>query len=376
MSILNIGVVGAGAVATSVHLPILKRRSDLFNVCAVADINIESANHLADRFSIPKDARFSSAYAMILSGKIDAIAIINSGSHCKLVVAALDAGLNVFCEKPLAYSKKEMHLIESALDNSRGNLMIGYMKTYDPAVTRVKELIGAKRPRTVDVLVLHPSGESQLATSEISVKAFRPSPEVVNGFVRETHDIAVDALGLAAAEAFGAEYSDIIMGSIIHELSVLRALDIHISEIDYVDRWPRTAPSDSFVIHGRTEDGVRVTIRWFYLDAYPMYQEEIRWVSQSEGHHVIFPSPYILRVPTKLTSTRRIGLAHEVSTFESYEPAFEIELAAFHALALTGVQKSDPIAAGTEDLLISQMIAQKICDLEAIPTGGDLQPFK
>lgn len=370
--ILEIGVVGAGAVATSVHLPILTRRSDLFHVCAIADFNAASATHLAERFGIPEDGRFSSAYEMISSGKIDSIAIINSGSHCKLVVAALDAGLNVFCEKPLAYTKKEMNLIESALTNSRGHLMIGYMKTFDPAVVRAKQEIGTKRPRTIDVLVLHPSGESQLSTSEISVKAFRPAPELVAGFVKEARDIAIEALGDSAAKAFGAEYGDIILGSIVHELSVLRALDIHITKIDFVDRWPRDSRSESFVIHGRTDDGVRVTIRWFYLDEYPMYQEEIRWVSESEGHHIIFPSPYILRVPTKLISTRRIGLAHDVSIFESYEPSFEIELAAFHNLVATGHQMTDPIAAGKEDLAISQMIAQMICWVEGIQIGGDL----
>ncbi len=370
--ILNIGVVGAGAVATSVHLPILTRRSDLYRVRAVADFNIEAANHLADRFGIPADSRFSSPTEMIASGKIDSIAIINSGSHCNLVVAALNAGLNVFCEKPLAYSRSEMTKIEEALKESNGNLMIGYMKTYDPAVARAKTAIQGKRPRTVDVLVLHPSGESQLATSEISVKGFRPSPELLAGFIEDAQKIASEALGEAAAKAFGDEYADIILGSIIHEFSVLRSLDIHISKIDFVDRWPRDSRSESFVIHGRTEDDVRVTIRWFFLSEYPMYQEEIRWVSESEGHHIIFPSPYILRVPTKLISTRRIGLAHDVSTFESYEPAFEIELVAFHALAQSGKQLTDPIAAGYEDLALSQLIAKKICESENIPLGGDL----
>lgn len=370
--ILEIGVVGAGSVATSVHLPILTRRSDLFHVCAIADFNTESANNLAERFGIPKEGVFSSAYEMISSGKIDTIAIINSGSHCKLVVAALDAGLNVFCEKPLAYTKSEMALIDHALGKSKGHLMIGYMKTYDPAVARAKQDIGTKRPRTVDVLVLHPSGESQLATSEISVKAFRPAPSLVEGFKREAHEIAVDALGEDAARAFGDEYGDIILGSIIHEFSVLRSLDIHISCVDYVDHWPKENRSESFIVHARTADDVRVTIRWFYLDTYPLYQEEIRWVSQTEGHHIIFPSPYILRVPTKLISTRRVGLAHDVSTFESYEPSFEVELAAFHRLATTGEQMTDPIAAGMEDLAISQMIAQKICESEGIQVGGDL----
>jgi len=371
-NIVKIGVVGAGAVATSVHLPILTRRSDLFKVTAIADFNIASASHLGDRFGIPHDARYSSAYEMFSSGKIDAVAIINSGSHAKLVVAALEAGLNVFCEKPLAYSKNEMSTIESAVKTSRGHLMIGYMKIYDPAVKQARQAIGTKRPRSVDVLVLHPSGESQLATSEISVKAFPSSPDLVAGFIKSAKDLETEALGKKAAEAFGSEYADIILGSIIHEFSVLRALDIHISEIDFVDRWPRTERSESFVIHGRTDDGVRVTIRWFYLDKYPMYQEEIRWMSEEEGHHIIFPSPYILRVPTKLISTRRVGLAHEEATFESYEPSFEIELAAFHALTLTGKQQGDPIADGYEDLAISQSIARKICQLEGIETGGDL----
>lgn len=370
--IVNIGIVGAGAVATSVHLPILTRRSDLFKVTAVADFNQAAAIHLTERFGIPTDAHFTSAYEMINSGKIQAIAIISSGSHCDLVVAALEAGLNVFCEKPLAYTQNEMGRIEKSLKSSNGHLMIGYMKTYDPAITHAKKAIGAKRPRTVDVLVLHPSGESQLATSEISVKAFPPSPELIDGFVKSAQDLEVAALGEAAAKAFGKEYEDIMMGSIIHELSVLRAFDIHITQIDFVDRWPRTSRSESFIIHGRTDDGVRVTIRWFYLDKYPMYQEEVRWVNEEEGHHITFSSPYILRVPTKLVSTRRIGLDHDVSTFESYQPSFEIELVAFHALVTTGKQEYDPISAGYEDLNITQMVARKICELENIALGGDL----
>ena len=364
--VIKIGIIGAGAVATSVHLPILTRRSDLFQVAAVADFNIESANHLADRFGIPAPSRYSSAYDLMNSGKVDAVAVLNSGSHCAVVVAGLNANLHVFCEKPLAYSRQEMIQIQNALANSSGKLMIGYMKTYDQAVVRAKEAIGESRPRSVDILVLHPSGDSQLVTSEVSVKAFPASRELIAEFTRGATDLAVEAIGEAAATAFGAEYLDIILGSIIHEFSVLRALGIHLTHIDYVDRWPTTSRSDSFIINGRTDDGVRVGIRWFYLDQYPMYQEEVRWVSESAGHHIIFPSPYILHVPTKLISTKRIGVDHETTTFQSYQPSFEIELTAFHTLVKTGYQKSDPIADGTEDLGISQLIARKICETEKL----------
>ena len=103
-----------------------------------------------------------------------------------------------------------------------------------------------------------------------------------------------------------------------------------------------------------------------------MYQEEIRWVSDVEGHHIVFPSPYILRVPTQLISTYRKGIDHQSNKFESYKPAFESELEAFYQLVKTGKQDADPIADGLEDLALAQKIAKKIAENEEIALGGEL----
>lgn len=366
---IRVGVVGAGAVASSVHLPILRRRTDLFDLRAIADLNRTAADALAKRFAIAHV--FDSTDAMYKSGEIDAVFILNSGAHGEVTAQALDAGLDVFCEKPLAYSKNELNLIESSLHKSGRKLMLGYMKTFDQAVYKAKERITG-RPRTVDVVVLHPSGESQLATTDVHVEAFPLPKEFLPRLESSNNTLMLDALGAEAAKAFGIEYLDIMMGSIIHELSVLRALDIHIEKIDYVERWPQKSRSESFIIVGQTSDGVRVTIRWFYLEGYPKYQEEIRWINEKEGHHIIFYSPYILRVPTEYIHTQRIGLDHVEQTFKSYQPNFEIEIAAFAELVHTGKQQEDPIAAGLEDLVITQKIARKICELEGITPGGDV----
>ena len=371
MKRVRVGLVGAGAVASSVHLPILSRRSDLYEVVAIADLNLAATHVLADRFGISRDKCFDSPHKLISSGDIDAIMVLNSGSHAEVVVSALNSGLNVFCEKPLAYTKREMVEIEKALKSSGKQLMIGYMKTFDNAVIAAKNAIKS-RPRTVDVLVLHPSGDSQLVTSEISVD-MPASPASLNKiFSKVKNDTQVEALGQDAAKSFGNLYTDIVLGSVIHEFSVLRALDVHITEVDFVDRWPSPGQSEAIIIHARTADGVRVTIRWFYLDQYPAYQEEIRWVNDEEGHHIIFPSPYILRIPTQLISTRRRGIDHEVTRTNSYTASFENELVAFHNLVLTGKQEYDPIADGYEDLAIAQMIAKKIAEREGTKAGGDI----
>ena len=278
---IRIGVIGAGAIASSVHLPIMTRRSDLFTVTALADLNLPAVEALANRFSI--EHRFDSAEKLIASGEIDAVAILNSGTHADYVIQALNSGLNVFCEKPLAYTRAEIDSIESALKKSAGQLMIGYMKTYDAAVLAAAENI-TSRPRTVDVLVLHPSGDSQLATTDLSVDIPQAPESLHPIFSKSKKRVQVEALGETATSAFGNRYTDIVMGSVIHEFSVLRELDIHITEIDFVDRWPSPGQSESIIIHARTQDGVRVTIRWFYLDKYPAYQEEIRWVNEQEGH--------------------------------------------------------------------------------------------
>lgn len=371
MSRVRVGLVGAGAVASSVHLPILTRRSDLFEVVSIADLNLEATYVLADRFGISRENCYDSPHKLISSAAIDAIMVLNSGSHAEVVVAALNAGLNVFCEKPLAYTKREMQEIKKALEDSGKNLMIGYMKTFDSAVIAARKAISS-RPRTVDVLVLHPSGDSQLVTSELSVDLPTSPPALNDIFSKVKNDIQVEALGETAAKSFGNLYTDMVLGSVIHEFSVLRALDVHITEVDFVDRWPSPGQSDSIIVHARTADGVRVTIRWFYLDQYPAYQEEIRWVNEEEGHHIIFPSPYILRIPTQLISTKRRGIDHEMTRFNSYTASFENELAAFHNLVMTGKQDADPIADGLEDLGIAQMIAKKIAERENIPVKGDL----
>jgi len=41
MSKIRIAVIGAGAVTSTIHLPILTRRSDLFSIEALFDLNLE-----------------------------------------------------------------------------------------------------------------------------------------------------------------------------------------------------------------------------------------------------------------------------------------------------------------------------------------------
>lgn len=369
VSRLKVGIVGAGEIASSVHLPILTRRSDLFEVVAIADLNLDAAHAVADRFNVQE--RYASTQEMLSAANLDMVAVLNSGSHAIHVVLALNAGLDVFCEKPLAYSRAEIDAIEAALQTSGKKLMVGYMKTFDPAVNKAQGKIQG-RPRSVDVLVLHPSGASQMATTEMSTDIPKPPEDLVSLFTSMRQEINTKALGKIGSDAIGNVYSEIILGSVIHEFSVLRTLGVEISEVDFVDRWPKTPQSDSIVIHGRTIDDVRITVRWFYLENYPAYREEVRWVNENEGHHIIFASPYIMRIPTQYIHTTREGLDHHEDFFNSYQTGFECELVAFHSHVTAHGDMADPINTGRADLLLAQKIAKKILETENYELGGEL----
>ena len=188
---IRIGVVGAGLIASSVHLPILRRRIDLFDLRAITDLNRAAADALAKRFAINKV--FDSTAAMYESGEIDAVFILNSGGHAEVAAQALDAGLDVFCEKPLAYSQDEMVLIETAWRKSGRKLMLGYMKTFDQAVYKAQERIKS-RPRSVDVVVFHPSGDSQVATTDAHLETFPLSKESLAKIEESNKKAMVDAI--------------------------------------------------------------------------------------------------------------------------------------------------------------------------------------
>lgn len=155
---MRIAVVGTGAVAQVVYLPLLHRRGDLFELHALCDRSETVLKAVGDRYGMLPANRHTSLAAMVDGVTLDGVILLTSGSHGALARAVLDAGLAVLCEKPLAYTLREADALAGEF-----RLQLGYMKLCDPAVAvarRWLEDIGALR--AVEVVVLHPSMVAQL----------------------------------------------------------------------------------------------------------------------------------------------------------------------------------------------------------------------
>ena len=86
------------------HLPILARRPDLFEVAALCDLSPGTLRAVADRYRIGR--RHRTLDELLETGGIDAVMILTSGSHGAAAATAAAAGVPVFCEKPLCYLER------------------------------------------------------------------------------------------------------------------------------------------------------------------------------------------------------------------------------------------------------------------------------
>jgi myo-inositol 2-dehydrogenase / D-chiro-inositol 1-dehydrogenase len=371
---LRIGVAGLGAVAQAVHLPLLARLADTFEIAALCDLSPALLAALGDRYRVPADARFGSVEDLLGGASIDGLLVLTSGSHGAVALAALERGLPVLCEKPLAYTRAEADALAASPNAAR--LLLGYMKVFDPAVVEAARISadpasGLGPLRSVEVTVLHPTSESQLgfahllsAPSHFKTGGTSPLEEATNALVRQ-------AIGPAAADALGRFYGGTLLSSVVHELSVIRAVAGGVVAIDRVDTWPADAFPGSIALSGRLADGARVTIGWHYLEDYPAYREDVRFHHVGGSVELTFPSPYRLHEPTLLTVATGRNETRRRVTFDSMDEAFEIELLAFADLIRDGAPPRTGIADGRADIVICQQAIARLAEQRGIEIGGE-----
>ena len=370
---VRLGVMGLGTVAQAVHLPLVTRRRDLFEVTAVCDLSAELAEQVTGRFGLGQASRHRSVEGLLDGGRVDALLLLTSGSHGAVAAAALGRGLPVLCEKPLAYTLAEADTLASLAGAGPPRLQLGYMKLHDPAVRRaLRELTGGQAAlRAVEVTVLHPSEAGQLAHAGVIEPGPADVPPATVEMLRlETARLQECALGPAPAE-LRRLYTEVALGSLVHDLAVVRLLAGDPERVEHADAWPAGRWPPSVAVDALLSGGVRLTVRWHYLDRYPAYREEVRLYHEEGSVALAFPSPYLLHAPTVLTVTGRDGDAVRVCEHRSTVEAFEEQLAAFHRLVTEGAPPAAGVAEGRADILTCQRIVKRLAARRGIELGGE-----
>ncbi|MBM7691265.1 putative dehydrogenase [Peribacillus deserti] len=136
MTELRIGIIGAGGIAQSRHIPTLLKLNEQVIIEAVYDVNQAAAAAAAGRFNIPKIMNSHQE----LFAEVDAVVICTPNKfHSEIAIAALQAGVHVLCEKPMALTSQESEAMIQASKSSGKVLSIGFHYRF------MKESIAAKK---------------------------------------------------------------------------------------------------------------------------------------------------------------------------------------------------------------------------------------
>jgi predicted dehydrogenase len=369
---VRVAVAGLGAVAQSVHLPLLARRWDLFEVVALCDLSGSLREELGKQYGVAPHQRYGEVADLLANADADAVLLLTSGSHGEVARPALQRSLPVFCEKPLAYTLAEADRLAAAEQAlGRPALLLGYMKERDQAVRRLRErLAEVDGIRAVEVRVLHPAGAAQLAFANLRPAADQV-PETVAALRRQEEQLLDAALGPGTPGWFRSLYARIVLTSLVHDTSLLRVLFGGLTTVDDVQVWPEGSDRPSVEVSGGLPNGARVRMAWHYLPDYPAYHETLAVHHARGSLEVRFGTPYLLNAPTELEVVEAVP-GGEVRSRNAFTcESFEAELVEFHAMVTAGIRPVAGIAEGRADILTSLRIMRRLAEQLGITVGGE-----
>ena len=141
MEKIKVAVVGVGNIA-DVHILRGYQKLPDFELYALCDINEARLNAKADRYGVAR--RYTDIDVMLaeIADEIDAVDVcVWNCHHASSAIKALNAGLHVFCEKPMAYNTAEAVAMKEAAEKAGKVLMIGFVMRFEDETKIAKDFV-------------------------------------------------------------------------------------------------------------------------------------------------------------------------------------------------------------------------------------------
>lgn len=167
---IRYAVVGGGSISQGAFMPGVGQTDNSVMAALVTGDPVKAA-HLAKRYGL-KSYTYEQYDRLLASGEIDAVYVATPNfRHTEFVVPALEAGIHVLLEKPMATDEAECEKMLEAQKRTGTKLMIAYRLHCEPGTLEMIERVHAGE-----------FGEPRLFTATFTqtVKPATTAPRVVS----------------------------------------------------------------------------------------------------------------------------------------------------------------------------------------------------
>ncbi|MFJ2192965.1 Gfo/Idh/MocA family protein [Kitasatospora sp. NPDC087861] len=147
---MPVGVIGLGDIAQKAYLPVLAALPGLDLRLMTRDR--AKLDRIGDSYRVDPGKRFTDLGELVGSGIRAAFVHAATDQHVPIVERLLTAGVDVYVDKPLAYTLEGSRRLVDLADRTGCSLMVGFNRRYAPGYVQAKE-----RPR--DLIVLQKNRE-------------------------------------------------------------------------------------------------------------------------------------------------------------------------------------------------------------------------
>ncbi|MFC7392753.1 Gfo/Idh/MocA family protein [Scopulibacillus cellulosilyticus] len=138
---IRFGVIGTGAIGRE-HIRRISQTLSGGEIVAVTDVNQEAAKQVVEQFKLDASV-YPDDKSLVAAENVDAVLVTSWGpAHEQSVLAAIEEGKYVFCEKPLAVTAEGcMNIVEAEMKHGKRLVQVGFMRRYDSGYVQLKEAI-------------------------------------------------------------------------------------------------------------------------------------------------------------------------------------------------------------------------------------------
>jgi len=142
---LKAGIIGCGEIAFSKHMPGLAKLRDV-EMTAFCNRSLEKAERAAAEFGAEVSRVYTDYNKLLQDNELDLVHICTpNNSHAEISVAALRAGKDVMCEKPMAVNAEQAEAMYKMAQKTGQKLSVSYQNRFKTENILFKELVDSGR---------------------------------------------------------------------------------------------------------------------------------------------------------------------------------------------------------------------------------------